>query len=296
MKKISLPAITSCATLLIAFFSCMNMSAQDNPDSIKIRTTTLTPGVYMLDCTGGFGGGNITASVGEDGILIADNMFISMMPKVQAALKKLSDKPVKFALNSHFHGDHIQGNAVLDKNTTIIAHENVRKRVGASADHGRLPDITFTDRTSLYFNGEEIRLIHLPNGHTDSDAVIYFTKSKVLHMGDMFFFGMFPAVYTNGGGDIRQLIKNLEAIIKEADPASKVVPGHGDPASMQDFQNYVAMLKETTAIVEAALKKGKTLDQLTKEKVFAKYNALGEGGAQTTDQYLGMVYKLLGGK
>ena len=272
--------------------------AQDDIDKITIRTITMRPGIYMLDCVGGFGGGNITVAVGEDGILLVDNMFVPMMPKVQATLKTLSDKPIRFAINSHFHLDHIAGNATLDRRTTLIAHENVRKRLEASHTAAApttelLPSFTISDNATLYFNGEKIRLIHLPNGHTDADLVVYFTNSKVAQMGDMFFFGMFPGIYAQGGGNIKQLIVNLELILKEIAPDTKVVPGHGDTATVPDLQNYVAMLKETTSIVEEGIKKGKSLDQLTKEKVLAKYDALGSGGAQTTDQYLNMVYGLL---
>ena len=174
-----------------------------------------------------------------------------MMPKLIAALKALSDKPIRFAVNSHFHMDHIAGNTELGPGTTIIAHENERKRLEQKTpapSPALLPSFTFTDRAALYFNGEEVRLIHLPNGHTDADVVIYFSKSKVVHMGDMFFFGMFPAVYTQGGGDIKQLILNLDKILAEVSPDSKVIPGHGEMATIPDLKNYVAMLKERRSI------------------------------------------------
>jgi len=156
-----------------------------------------------------------------------------------------------------------------------------------------VPAVTFSDRINLNFNGEEIQMIHFANSHTDSDSVVYFTKSKVLHLGDMFFVGMFPAVYTQGGGDIRQLIRSIEKIVADFPPETKVIPGHGDLATMQDLRNYLAMLKDTVGIVETKLKEGKTLDQMQKEKVLAKYDTLGSGGAQTTEQYLAMLYNLL---
>ena len=265
---------------------------------ITVRITKAAGSVYFLDCEGGFGGGNVAASIGDDGILLVDDMFAAMGPKVLAALKTISDKPVKMVLNTHFHGDHIQGNKNFQKSSVIVAQENVRKRLLANNKDTAptlemLPAITFTDRLAVNFNGEEVQMIHYPNGHTDGDSVIYFTKSKVLHLGDMFFFEMFPAVYTEGGGNIRQLVVNLDKVIADIPADAKVVPGHGNLATMQDLKNYVAMLKETIGIVDTKIKEGKTLEQMTNEKVLAKYDTLGSGGAQTTDQYLAMLFKLL---
>jgi len=139
-------------------------------------------------------------------------------------------------------------------------------------------------------------MIHLPNGHTDADLVVYFTESKVAHLGDMFFFGMFPGIYVQSGGNIKQLVINLEKAIKEISSDSKIIPGHGSLATVKDLTDYISMLKETISIVEAGIKAGKTLELMTKEKVLQKYDTLGSGGAQTTDQYLAMVYKLLSQK
>ena len=254
--------------------------------------------LYFLDCVNGFGGGNVTASIGEDGILLADDMYAAMSPKLLAALRSVSDKPVRMVLNSHFHGDHIEGNKNFQQSAIIIAHENVRRQLlrmntASAPTIGMLPAVTFTDSMRIHFNGEDIRLLHFPNCHTDGDAVIYFTGSKVLHLGDMFFFEMFPAVYTEGGGDIKQLIVALDKILLEIPADAHVVPGHGNLATMRDLAAYVAMLKETTGIVEGKIREGKTLEEMKKEKVLAKYDVLGSGGAQTTDQYLAMLYKLL---
>jgi glyoxylase-like metal-dependent hydrolase (beta-lactamase superfamily II) len=278
--------------------SVLHVAAQDNPDSITVRAAKAAGNVYFLECAGGFGGGNVAASIGDDGMLLVDDMYAVIAPKLIAALKTLSDKPVKIVLNTHFHGDHIQANRVFRDTAVIIGQENVAKRLIAankdSAPTARyVPMVTFSDRITLNFNGEEIQMVHFANSHTDSDSIIYFTKSKVLHLGDMFFFGMFPAVYTQGGGDIRQLVRSLDKIVADFPADAKVIPGHGELATMQDLKNYLAMLKETIAIVDVGIKSGKTLDQMQKEKVLAKYDALGSGGAQTTDQYLAMLYGLL---
>lgn len=271
---------------------------QKGVDSFTIQMSRIAGSVFFLECVNGFGGGNVAASVGEDGILLADDMYAMMGNKIKAALATLSQKPIRMVLNTHFHGDHIQGNKVFGESAVIVAQENVRKRLQKSITPKNpsaqmLPVIVFRDSMSLHFNGEEIKLIHLPNSHTDGDAMIYFTGSKVIHLGDMFFFGMFPAVYTEGGGDIKQLIISLEQILKDVPADVHVIPGHGGVATMKDLQDYVTMLKETTGIVETAIRKGVSLEQMKQEKLLHKYNTLGDGGAQSTDQYLAMLYKLL---
>lgn len=271
---------------------------KNNEDSIAVRMAKIEGNLYFLDCINGFGGGNVAASIGDDGILLVDDMYAAMGDKLRAALKTVSDKPVKIVVNSHFHGDHIQGNKNFQHSSIIIAHENVSKRLlknnkATAPTLDLMPAVTFTDSLKINFNGEEIQLFHFSNCHTDADAVTYFTKSKVLHLGDMFFFEMFPAVYTEGGGNIKQLVIALDKILKTFPADTHVIPGHGNLATMQDLANYVTMLKETISIVETNVGKGKTLEQMTKEKVLAKYDKLGEGGAQTTDQYLAMLYKLL---
>lgn len=263
-------------------------------DSISVRIAKIEGNTYFLDCVNGFGGGNVTASIGDEGILIADDMFANMHDKLETALKTISNKPVRIVLNSHFHGDHIQGNTNYSSNAIIIAHDNTRQRlIKGNKPSSMLPAVTFSDSLTIHFNGEDIRLLHFLDCHTDGDAVVYFTKSKVLHLGDMFFFEMFPAVYTEGGGNIKKLVVALDKILLDFPADAHVVPGHGNLATMKDLANYVAMLKETINIVETNVAAGKTLEQMKAAKVLAKYDALGSGGAQTTDQYLAMLYKLL---
>jgi cyclase len=282
--------------IMLLFCIGLQTAYGQTADSINTRIAKIDGNLYFIDCVNGFGGGNITASIGEDGILLADDMYAVMTAKLRASLATISTRPVRMVLNSHFHGDHIQGNLNFQKTSVIIAHENVSKRLARSESAGAkdlLPAVTFSDSLTVHFNGEDIKMIHFPNSHTDGDAAIYFTRSKVLHLGDMFFFGMFPAVYTEGGGNIKQLVISLDKILQQFPSDAHVVPGHGDLATMKDLAEYTAMLKETIGIVETNLRNGKTLDQMKTAKVLAKYDALGAGGAQTTDQYLAMLYKLL---
>jgi cyclase len=295
MKKNYYRLSVSMVCILFCLF-CSTRSFSQAPE-ITVRAALANGVVYMLDCENGFGGGNVAASIGPDGILLVDDMYKSITPKLQDALKKISPAGIRFVVNSHFHGDHIEGNAVLSKSSIIVAQENLLKRFRntppkwISAE--TFPQLVFKDSLTIFFNGEDVRLFHLPNGHTDCDVFVYFSKSHVIHMGDTYFKGMFPAVYTEGGGNIIQMIANLEKILITLPPDVKVVPGHGELGTRADLQEYVNMLKETTSIVSAAIKSGKSLEQSKQDKVLAKYNALGDGGAQTTDQYLAMLYKLL---
>ncbi|MBC7851660.1 MAG: MBL fold metallo-hydrolase [Chitinophagaceae bacterium] len=276
-------------------------SMGDSADSVDVKITRISGNVYFLECVNGFGGGNVAASIGPDGILLVDDMFASMLPRIDAALKTISPKPVRMVLNTHFHGDHIQGNENYHHSAIIIGHKNITARLSmkkkeAEQNQLMLPAISFTDSIKINFNGEDVQLVHVPDSHTDSDALIYFTKSRVLHLGDLFFFEMFPGVYAEGGGDVKKLVHSLEKIIAVYPADTYVVPGHGRLASMQDLKSYLTMLKETIGIIEKKLREGKTLEQMQQEKVLHKYDDLGKGGAQSTEQYTAMLYKLLSKK
>ena len=268
-------------------------SAQANLDNVTVRLTAANGAVYMADCPDGFGGGNVAASVGPDGILLVDDMFAAMVPKLKAALQTKSALPIRIVLNTHFHGDHIQGDTVLAPSATLIGHENILKRVSQGRSAPPFPMVTFSDSLRIRFNGEDITIRHFANGHTDSDSIVFFETSKVLHLGDMFFFGMFPAVYREGGGDIKQLIRSLDRIASEFPEDDRVIPGHGELATMDDLKNYIAMLKETVGAVERGIVRHESAAALQQDPAIAKYATLGDGGAQTLPQYVEMLYKLL---
>ena len=278
--------------LFISVLISIQSFAQD-VNAISVRSRALAGNVYMLDCVGDFGGGNVAASIGEDGILLVDAMFKMMNAKLTAELAKLSQKPVRIVINSHFHGDHSEGSETFSKASVIISQENLQKRFLKSSKPVDYPMVTFRDSMKIRFNGENIHLVHPINSHTDTDVIVFFEKSKVLHLGDLFFFGMFPAVYAEGGGNVRNLVITIDKILASFPADAKVIPGHGDPATMKDLAAYSAMLKETIAFVEAGIKGNRSLSELQADPLLNQYKALGEGGAQTTPQYIAMLYKLL---
>ena len=264
-------------SLLAAFAT----QAQERDFSkVEIKATKVAGGVYMLEGSGG----NIGVSVGEDGILIVDDQFAPLAPKIQAALKDITPQPVKFVLNTHWHGDHTGGNEQFAATASIIAHENVRKRLAVEsrsptgqtrppAPKAALPVITFQDRVTVHINGEDISAIHFPKGHTDGDAIIFFSKSNVVHMGDDFFAGRFPFIDLQSGGSVTGLSANLDKVIPQIPASAKIIPGHGPISALDDLKRYASMIKESTALVEAGIKAGKTLDQLKREKVLGKFES-----------------------
>ncbi|HSU52511.1 MAG TPA: MBL fold metallo-hydrolase [Candidatus Dormibacteraeota bacterium] len=252
---------------------------QQDFSKVEIKATKVSGSVYMLEGAGG----NIGVCVGEDGIVIVDDQFAPLANKIREALKGISDKPLKFVLNTHFHGDHTGGNADFGKEATIIAHENVRKRLESGGTNAKpapkeaLPIITFNDRTTVHVNGEEIRAIHFPHGHTDGDSVIFFTHANVIHMGDDFVTYGFPFVDVQSGGSVSGMIAGVEKVLSLVPDDVKIIPGHGPLSTTADMRKFVNMLKETRALVEAAVKDGKTIQQMKDDHLLAKYADLGKG-------------------
>jgi glyoxylase-like metal-dependent hydrolase (beta-lactamase superfamily II) len=234
--------------------------AQQDFSSVEIKAIHVAKNIYMLEGSGG----NIGVSVGPDGILIVDDQFAPLAGKIEVALKQLNPGKLKFVLNTHYHGDHTGGNAHFGREAHIIAHTNVRKRLGGERDPNKsgLPIITFDESLHVHFNNEEIRLIHVPPAHTDSDSIIYFTGANVIHFGDTFFSGRFPNIDLAGGGDVRGYIRNVEDAIRKVPADAKLIPGHGPLSTIKELKEFRAMLVETSGIVEKAIEAGKTLEQI----------------------------------
>jgi cyclase len=254
-------------------------AAQDKDFSkVQMKVSKVAGSIYMLEGAGG----NIGASVGDDGIVIVDDQYAPLADKIQAALKGITDKPVRFVINTHYHEDHTGGNAIFQKNAPIIAHDNVRKRLqeGGTAGNGgsvqieakpqpkeALPIITFDHDVTVHLNDEDIRALHFPAGHTDGDSIIFFPRSNVVHMGDDFVTYGFPFIDVDSGGSINGMIDAVEKLIPQLPPDVKVIPGHGQVSTLDDVRAYLKMLKDTREAVQAALKQGKTLEQMKQEKI-----------------------------
>jgi len=295
----------SLAALVVLALPAIAAAQQTDWSKIEIKTQQVSGRGYMLYGVGGFAGGNIGVSVGPDGVVLVDDEFEPLVPKIEAALQGITDKPVRFVLNTHFHGDHTHGNKVFGLKSTIIAHDNVRKRIAADDQFDSKPDthapahalplITFDQSVGVHLNGEEIRGIHFPAGHTDGDTVVYFTGSNVVHMGDDFFNGMYPFIDLEAGGSVKGYIAALEKVLPELPADVKIIPGHGPLATKADLQGYLAMLQQTTAIVEKGLAGGAGIEQLRKEKALAAFDGKWGGGFMKTDDFIAQLYNSLKG-
>ncbi|HEX8837166.1 MAG TPA: MBL fold metallo-hydrolase [Candidatus Acidoferrum sp.] len=284
-------------------------SAQE-PDfsKVQIKVSKVSGNIYMLEGAGG----NIAASVGEDGIVIVDDQFAPLAEKIQAALKDLgvTTKPVRFVINTHYHGDHTGGNEPFNNaGATLIAHQNVRKRLetGGTAGNGgsikmeqkaasrnALPIITFEHDVTVHLNGEDIRALHFPSGHTDGDSIIFFPKNNVVHMGDDFVRYGFPFIDVASGGSVQGMIAATEKVASELPADVKVIPGHGALSNMDDVKAFTKMLKETSAVVEKALDNHKTLEQMKQEKILAPWEKF-SGGFINSDAFIETLYNSLTG-
>ena len=272
--------------------------AQRDFSNVRIKTTHVAGNIYMLEGSGG----NIGLSVGDDGVLMIDDQFAPLAEKIKAAIRKLGKGKPKFVLNTHWHGDHVGGNLEFGRDAPIIAHTNVRTRLATGQkSRGRvieplppeaLPVITFDESLSIHFNGEEIRVIHFPHGHTDGDSVVFFGGSNVVHMGDDFFAGQFPFVDLASGGDVEGLTKNVAAVIARLPADVKIIPGHGPLSTLADLKAYHRMILDTTDVVRKRISAGKTLRQIQADGLPDKWQKW-ETGFISTDRWIEIIYKSL---
>ncbi len=291
--KLALLRISFAGLFLIGAVLAMQ---QQDFSKVEIKATQVRGNIYMLEGQGG----NIGVSVGEDGMLIVDDQFAPLAEKIRAALKQLNRGPLKFVLNTHWHGDHTGGNPIFGKEATIIAHANVRQRLIIDQKRGDRvisalpkegwPVITLESSLSLHFNGEEIKVMHFPQGHTDGDCVIFFTGSNVVHVGDDFFVDRFPFVDLAFGGDVEGLIKNIEQIIAQLPPDVKIIPGHGPLSTLDDLTRYHRMLLETTKVIRQGIAAGKSLDELKQQGFAEEWKSWGSGYI-STDSWIETIYR-----
>ncbi len=272
--------------LLCAAFAAGTMlssvaTAQQNFDKVEIKIEKLAPNTYVL-----FGaGGNIGVSVGDDALFLIDDQYAPVTPKILAALKTLTDKPIRFLLNTHWHGDHTGGNENMGKQGVIlVAHDNVRKRMSSEqfikllqskvppSPKEALPLITFSADVTLHLNGDEINGFHVPPAHTDGDTIVHFRKANVIHMGDTYFNGWYPFIDVSSGGNPDGVIAVADKVLALADDNTKIIPGHGPIASKADLKAYRDMLSTVTGRIKALMKAGKKLDEIKAANPSAEFD------------------------
>lgn len=265
---------------------------------VTVKTAKVNGNVYMLQGRGG----NVGALVGPEGILIVDDDYKQVSEKLSAALKELGSASPKYVLNTHWHADHTQGNEFFGKQSIIVAHANVRNRMSSIQTNTFFksttqpspvvawPVVTYTESMSIHMNGEEVKLMHYPSGHTDGDTVVFFTGSNVVHLGDDFFVGRFPFVDLDSMGSVQGLINNIGSLIGTIPADAKLIPGHGPVSTIDDLKAYHATLVETSKIVQDAMKAGKSLDDIKKAGFPEKFEEAGSGFIKT-EMWIETIYK-----
>ena len=277
-------------------------------DDVQITTQQLTEGVYMLVGQGG----NIGLSVGEDGAFVIDDQFAPLTEKILAAIAEVTDQPVRFVFNTHWHGDHTGGNENMGEAGALIgAHENVRERMSGeqvlerigrpvsttpASPEGALPVVTFTSDVSFHINGDELHAFHVEHAHTDGDAIVHFVRANVVHMGDTFFRNRFPFIDTASGGSIDGLIAGVGQALTYMDEDTQIIPGHGPLSTREDLRAYRDALKRMRDAVAAMMEDGMSLEQIQAARPLRDQAAAWGQDQGAEDSFVATIHYGLGGR
>ncbi len=287
-------------SLVIGFAYISVLSAQE-PAKVQVGAEKLAEQLYMLWDSGGKG--NSVVLTGADGVLLVDTKVEQCVDALFAKIAELSDKPIRFVIITHWHFDHIGGNEKIAKiGVAIVAHENVRKHMSIEHDmallnlkvppasEAALPQITFKKEMTFHLNSEDVKVFHLQPGHTDGDAVIYFQKANVIHMGDLYFEGLYPYIGIYSGGSINGMIKVINQILPMLDENTKVVPGHGPLSTKAKLKEYVSMLTVIRDNVSRLMQKGNTLEEVVAAKPTQAFDQKWGNGFLPPDKFAELVY------
>ena len=278
------------------------LAQEQDFSKVEVKAEKVAEGVYVL--TGA--GGNIGLSIGKSGSLVIDDQYAPLSDKILAMIKTLSPDPVRFVVNTHWHGDHTGGNENLAKTGAfLVAHENVRKRMGSeqfialfnqkvpASPEAALPVVTFAEGVSFHWNGDEVRAYHVAPAHTDGDTVVQFVKADVVHMGDCFFNGMYPFIDTSSGGKVDGVVAAAERVLAGVSDKTRIIPGHGPVASKADLQAYRDTVKAIRDRVAKLKAEGKTKEAAVAAKPSAEFDAKWGQGFVKPDVFVGLVYDAL---
>ncbi len=254
----------------LALITHLSTSAQTMVDA-QISAQHVAGDVYMLKGPGG----NIGVLATDKGLLLVDDKFSPLANKIENAMKLIEDKPLKYVINTHYHGDHTGGNAFFSKKAPIFAHENVRNRLGMNANSSdNLPVVTYQDGIKIYLDNERVTLSHVPSGHTDGDTFVYFNKANVLHTGDLFFEVGFPFIDIKSGGSVKGYLAGVKTMLKSIPDDVLIIPGHGKLSDKKSLLDFATMIEFSIDKVNTAIATGKTDEQIIKEGIGDKYKSL----------------------
>ncbi len=285
--------------VLLTILAAAPSRAQDDLKEAQIRTIPVSAGVYMLAGRGG----NIGLSVGGDGAFLVDDQFAPLSEKIKAAVAALSDRPVRFVINTHWHGDHTGGNENLGQaGAIIVAHENVRRRMSTEqfieafdsrvppAPEAALPVITFAEAVTFHWNGDEIHVFHVGSAHTDGDSIIHFKEANVIHAGDTYFNGLYPFIDSSSGGTMDGVIEAVEAVLELANAKTRIIPGHGPISTKDGLRKYRQLLRTVRERVRKLMREGKSRAEVIAAKPTWDYDEKWGQGFLDPDTWVGIVY------
>ena len=286
------------ATSLLAALALTQAALAQDFSKVEIKTHKLSDTLYMLVGAGG----NLGVSIGDDAVFVIDDQYAPLVPKIQAAIAALSPKPVRFVLNTHFHGDHTGGNEALGQaGALIVAHDNVRRRMNSEqfisfvsarvppSPKAALPVVTVPGEIRFHLNGDEIHAFHVPHAHTDGDLIVHFSKGDVVHMGDVYFRGMYPFIDTSSGGGADGVIAAVDRVLALSTDKTRIIPGHGPLASKADLQAYRDMLATVTQRIKTLRREGKNDEQIRAAAPSADFDAAWGGGFIKPERFVQMM-------
>ena len=290
------------SALVLVLASAQALHAQQDFSQVKITVVPVAAGVYMLQGSGG----NIGLSVGQDNAFVIDDQYAPLSARIKAAIATVSPKPVRFVVNTHWHGDHTGGNEnMANEGAIIVAQENVRRRMSTEqfneifksktppSPAAALPVITFTDGISFWVNGDSVQVTHVKNAHTDGDVVILFRGANVLHAGDTYFNGIYPYIDVSSGGSLAGIITAADHILAMTNDSTKIIPGHGALSNRASLMQYRTVMVAVRDRVTKLIAKKRTLEQIIAAKPLADFDATWGTGFMKPDQFLTIVYASL---
>lgn len=288
-------------TIVIATGNASVYAGPHHQESLTFKSTRLSDNISMLQGKGG----NIAVLNGKQGILMIDADYQVMSPALKEALKPFGgEKKLTYIINTHWHGDHTQGNKVFGKFAKIIAHDNVRSRLLTTQEvklfkmvskpypQVAVPSITYEKNMHLYINGEKVNIVHYANGHTDGDSIVFFEKANIVHMGDHYFSGFYPFVDTGSGGNVLNMAANVKKVLALVNDKTRIIPGHGPLSNKVDLQAFYEMLIGTSNEVKMMKDKGKTLAEIQKAGLSKQWDEWTDGFL-STEVWIGIIYKSL---
>lgn len=293
------------AALALAFAAVLVAGpapAQQDFSKVEIKSTKLADGLWMLVGSGG----NLAVSAGEDATFLVDDQFAPLVPKIVAAIRELTPRPVRFVVNTHWHFDHTGGNEALGQaGAVIVAHDNSRLRMSTDqlieflgmrtkpSPKAALPVITFSADTTFHLNGDEIHVAHAPRAHTDGDSIVHFRKADVVHMGDIYFNGMYPFIDTASGGTVDGVIAAAQQVASRATDATKIIPGHGPLSNKAELEAYREMLSTVSGRIKAQIREGRKLEEIVASKPTRDYDEKWGKGFIKPDKFVEMIVRNL---